>query len=437
VTGPQGGLQVLLLDESVFTLGPNSALVVDRFVYDPGTDRGELETELVRGAFRFVSGRIAKRDPTKMNVKLPAGTIGVRGTIVGAQVDPTTGRSLVWLAGPGAGNSAGIAAGSIAVENAGVTQNVERSGWGVEIPDFTTPPTPPFQVPDVTYGTLAFEVSPQGGDAQDGDESGDAPPADDRTSDTAQPAPSGSEETSGSAPPPSRSAETSSGEPPPSESTAPLSEPLALLRGGTEPASTGEFAAFEQTLGDRQSAIDVLNQDQAQMTIESMTESVARLTPTSLADLTQLSATFDGHFLFNALDVPLVSGMGDLDVLLDLDFSADVLGVQVIGIRSSVLGTQGNGMAGTSVPFTSAIGTDAKFVTQLSYFESGASLCINGCTVILTSGFQNSGEEVATIAQVSGTIGTVSTPLESIPPLDIPRMGDARSTMTVDMTTAP
>src|SRR5215510_11967421 len=91
-TGPEGGLQVLLLDESVFTLGPNSALVVDRFVYDPKGDDSELQTELVRGAFRFVSGKIAKRDPDKMKVKLPAGTIGVRGTIVGAQVDSSTGR---------------------------------------------------------------------------------------------------------------------------------------------------------------------------------------------------------------------------------------------------------------------------------------------------------------------------------------------------------
>jgi len=37
VTGSDGHMQLLLLDETVFTIGPNSDIVVDEFVYDPDT----------------------------------------------------------------------------------------------------------------------------------------------------------------------------------------------------------------------------------------------------------------------------------------------------------------------------------------------------------------------------------------------------------------
>jgi hypothetical protein len=32
-TGPQAGLQIMLLDETIFTIGPNAAMVIDKFVY--------------------------------------------------------------------------------------------------------------------------------------------------------------------------------------------------------------------------------------------------------------------------------------------------------------------------------------------------------------------------------------------------------------------
>src|SRR6185295_10580180 len=35
VTGPAGGLQIMLLDGTTFSVGPNSSLVIDEFVYNP------------------------------------------------------------------------------------------------------------------------------------------------------------------------------------------------------------------------------------------------------------------------------------------------------------------------------------------------------------------------------------------------------------------
>lgn len=62
-TDAAGRLQVLLLDETIFTLGPNSDMVLDDFVYDPKTSAGKITATIAKGAFRFVTGKVAQRDP--------------------------------------------------------------------------------------------------------------------------------------------------------------------------------------------------------------------------------------------------------------------------------------------------------------------------------------------------------------------------------------
>ncbi len=81
-SGQRSGMQILLLDETIFTIGPESELVIDEFVYDPKTSAGKLSAEITKGVFRFVSGKIAHEKPDDMKLKLPSGTLGVRGTMV-------------------------------------------------------------------------------------------------------------------------------------------------------------------------------------------------------------------------------------------------------------------------------------------------------------------------------------------------------------------
>jgi hypothetical protein len=307
-----------------------------------------------------------------MNVKLPAGTIGVRGTIVGVQVDGTTGRSLVWLAGPGAGNSAGVAVGSIAVENAGVARDVQRSGWGVEIPDFGSPPSPPFPVPDSMYGTLGFEIAPEGGAVKGSDDA-------DGTS--SEPAP----------------ASTTEG------SDAGALDPLALL----PPAET----SFSEAVALGSDPLDPVSNPIP----------TGSFTRTTIGDLLALTASFDGHLLYIVQDVPLQSGNGDLDLFVDLDLVNDVVGVQVVNLSSSALFTSGMGGGATSVDFTRSTG-EASFVAQFPYFDSVSvsSPCANGCPVKVDLGFQNIPTQVAgqLEAQVGiGPVGTIQeiTPLVSVP----------------------
>src|SRR5215510_1689763 len=55
-TGPQSRLQILLLDETTFTIGPDSSMTIDEFVYDPRSGTGKVAARVTKGFFRFVSG---------------------------------------------------------------------------------------------------------------------------------------------------------------------------------------------------------------------------------------------------------------------------------------------------------------------------------------------------------------------------------------------
>ena len=74
--------QILLRDGTTFSIGENATLVLDEFVYDPATDDGAVGVVIKRGAFRFISGKIAKKQPSNMQVLVGNTAIAVRGTEV-------------------------------------------------------------------------------------------------------------------------------------------------------------------------------------------------------------------------------------------------------------------------------------------------------------------------------------------------------------------
>lgn len=79
-TGPTGRVQLLLLDETVFTIGPNSDMVIDEFVYDPDLTPRKIAVSLAKGVFRWVTGKVSPKDPTAMRVKASVVAVGIRGT---------------------------------------------------------------------------------------------------------------------------------------------------------------------------------------------------------------------------------------------------------------------------------------------------------------------------------------------------------------------
>ncbi|BDA83458.1 hypothetical protein Sa4125_10000 [Aureimonas sp. SA4125] len=76
-----GLLQILLADGTTFTVGPNSALSIDRFVYDPQAGTAQIAATLTKGVFRFIGGKTSKT-PGGVSLGTPVGTIGIRGAVV-------------------------------------------------------------------------------------------------------------------------------------------------------------------------------------------------------------------------------------------------------------------------------------------------------------------------------------------------------------------
>jgi FecR protein len=134
------GLQLMLLDETTFTIGPNSEITIDEFVYDPRTSAGKVTASVAKGVFRFVTGKVSQQDPSSMQVRLPTGNIGIRGTIAMGRVDTieqngqTVPRQQVILVGPGGSTEANRRGGLMLTLPNQVGQGTEiwRAGFGSE-----------------------------------------------------------------------------------------------------------------------------------------------------------------------------------------------------------------------------------------------------------------------------------------------------------------
>jgi hypothetical protein len=79
-TGSDGSVGITMDDDSLLSAGPNSALSLDRYVFDPATRKGRFDASLNKGTLAVISGHIAKQAPDAMTVRTPTAILGVRGT---------------------------------------------------------------------------------------------------------------------------------------------------------------------------------------------------------------------------------------------------------------------------------------------------------------------------------------------------------------------
>ena len=80
ITGADGSVGITFRDSSLLSVGPDSVLAIDRFVFDSTTHQGSFDSSLKQGTLAVVSGKLAKQSPEAMKVKTPAAILGVRGT---------------------------------------------------------------------------------------------------------------------------------------------------------------------------------------------------------------------------------------------------------------------------------------------------------------------------------------------------------------------
>jgi len=79
-TGADGLLGAILQDGTRISLGPNTELKIDRFLYQPSDGKFGLLLRLGRGVLAYISGRIAQFAPESVTVETPIGVLGLRGT---------------------------------------------------------------------------------------------------------------------------------------------------------------------------------------------------------------------------------------------------------------------------------------------------------------------------------------------------------------------
>jgi hypothetical protein len=80
ITGADGAVGITFLDNSLFSAGPNSVLVINRYRFDTTTHAGEFDASLNKGSLAVVSGKMVKQSPESMRIRTPASIMGVRGT---------------------------------------------------------------------------------------------------------------------------------------------------------------------------------------------------------------------------------------------------------------------------------------------------------------------------------------------------------------------
>ena len=92
-TEMDGAVNIMFVDETTFAVSEDARLAIDEYVFDPATQSGTTNFSVLKGVFVFTSGIVGRDDPDDVMIDTPAGSIGIRGTIIAGNA--TTGEITV------------------------------------------------------------------------------------------------------------------------------------------------------------------------------------------------------------------------------------------------------------------------------------------------------------------------------------------------------
>lgn len=84
-TGSDGNAQIIFLDTSTMTVGHNSSIIIDKFIFNKDRNLSTQGLSLTKGVLRFVGGSISHTKGAE--IKTPAASIGIRGGSVLVSID--------------------------------------------------------------------------------------------------------------------------------------------------------------------------------------------------------------------------------------------------------------------------------------------------------------------------------------------------------------
>ncbi|MDC0443651.1 FecR domain-containing protein, partial [Gammaproteobacteria bacterium] len=199
-----GRAQMLLVDGTSLAVGPNSSVVLDKFVYNPITAEGSLEVT-AKGLLRIVGGKVTKKQPAL--IRTNSATVGIRGGIAIVETE-------------GVSTTAAFIYGTqmtvSPIENSGSGITLNRAGFLVTVENPGAEVSDPILLTEETLG-----VFQEGFQAKEEEPAAEETPAEETQEEEAAP----NEETS--------SEETAADETP-TEETAPESEAFAEAEVETE-----------------------------------------------------------------------------------------------------------------------------------------------------------------------------------------------------------
>ncbi|QKJ23590.1 FecR family protein [Poseidonibacter lekithochrous] len=82
-TAKNAKVQLIFKDDTIVTLGKNSALNIDTYLYDiKNPKNSKTNLNFFKGAFKTITGKIGKINREKFKLKTKSASIGIRGTII-------------------------------------------------------------------------------------------------------------------------------------------------------------------------------------------------------------------------------------------------------------------------------------------------------------------------------------------------------------------
>jgi len=134
-TEENASIELKLLDGSLINLGELADLTIVELVFDPIKKDGFNDLKIATGAFRLISGSIAKLGPDLMKLDTPVATIGIRGTsLVGKASEVGKENHIILVADPNG------TVGEVVVENSAGVVTLSKKGEGVTLSNPTENP---------------------------------------------------------------------------------------------------------------------------------------------------------------------------------------------------------------------------------------------------------------------------------------------------------
>jgi hypothetical protein len=163
-TSAGGSTQVMFVDKTTLSVGPNSNILIDEFVYNPNAGAGRMTVTLTKGAMRMVGGNVSHTEGA--TIKTPLAAIGVRGGVATVKHDARGGTQAINHFGTLTVTVCQRQLGSTSDAQprhgcAGASETITRPGYGVSVKAAGAAPSAPAPVPQAEIAALTQQLTSQ------------------------------------------------------------------------------------------------------------------------------------------------------------------------------------------------------------------------------------------------------------------------------------